>query len=79
MHRLGCRKVAIADSAWSKRSEEYVADKIPHLLDSSLHFCLKSIGKTASQGLSSPPPFFFHLLEAQGPSPNLTQLIKAKP
>ncbi len=27
MQRLGCQKVAIADSASSKISEEYVADK----------------------------------------------------
>jgi hypothetical protein len=48
MQRLGCRKVAIADSASSKISEEYVANKLLHLLHWSLHFCLKSIGKAAS-------------------------------
>jgi len=58
MQRLGCRKVAIADSASSKISEEYVADKILHLLDWSLHFCPQSIRKAASQGLSFPSLFF---------------------
>jgi hypothetical protein len=75
MQRLGCPKVAIADSTSSKISEEYVADKILHLLDWSLHFCLKSIGKAASPSLSFAPLFFPPLLEAQGPSPNLTQLV----
>jgi hypothetical protein len=50
MQRLGCPKVAIA----AKISEEYVADKILHLLDLSLHFCLKSIGKADSRGLPFP-------------------------
>jgi hypothetical protein len=74
MHHLGCRKVAIADSASSKISEEYVADKILHLLDWSFHFCLQSIRKADSQGVSF-PPFLPRLLEAQGASPNLTHLM----
>jgi hypothetical protein len=61
MQRLGCPKVAIADSAASKISEEYVADKILHLLDWSLHVCLKSMGKAASKGLSLPLYFFSFL------------------